>query len=77
MTHPTPAADPGGRTAAPTPSPPGKGLRQGSVGLLGAVALGLSSVAPAYSIAVTLGLVTLSVGDLAPPPCCWVSCRSC
>ncbi|MFI8423569.1 APC family permease [Streptomyces sp. NPDC085479] len=66
MTHPTPAADPGGRTAAPTPSPPGKGLRQGSVGLLGAVALGLSSVAPAYSIAVTLGLVTLSVGDLAP-----------
>ncbi|MEV5612758.1 APC family permease [Streptomyces sp. NPDC052225] len=36
------------------------------MGLLGAVALGLSSVAPAYSIAVTLGFVTLVVGHLAP-----------
>ncbi|MFB7282661.1 APC family permease [Streptomyces hydrogenans] len=68
MTNPTPVAGPGGRAAAPPPpSPPlGKGLRHGSVGLLGAVALGLSSVAPAYSIAVTLGLVTLTVGQLAP-----------
>lgn len=56
-------------TAEATGSPPpstGKGLRSGSVGLLAAVALGLSSVAPAYSIAVTLGLVTLVVGHLAP-----------
>ncbi|MEY9873962.1 amino acid transporter [Streptacidiphilus sp. MAP12-33] len=44
----------------------GKGLRQGTVGLLAAVSLGLASVAPAYSIAVTLGLVTLVVGHLAP-----------
>lgn len=43
-----------------------KGLRSDSVGLLATVALGLASVAPAYSIAVTLGLVTLTVGDLAP-----------
>ena len=48
-------------------SPPGdKGLQGDSVGLLAAVALGLASVAPAYSIAVTLGLVTLVVGHLAP-----------
>lgn len=60
------------RTAAgarPGPSSPGaggKGLRTGSVSLLGAVALGLSSTAPAYSIAITLGLVTVTVGHLAP-----------
>jgi len=43
-----------------------KGLRRDSVGLMGAVALGLSAVAPAYSIAVTLGLVVMVVGHLAP-----------
>jgi amino acid transporter len=53
------------RTGSP-PTPADKGLRGGSVGLLAAVAMGLSSVAPAYSIAVTLGLVTLVVGHLAP-----------
>ncbi|MFF9428053.1 APC family permease [Streptomyces sp. NPDC014746] len=51
----------------PPPEPaPGKGLRGDSVGLLATIALGLASVAPAYSIAITLGLVTLVVGDLAP-----------
>ncbi|ANS24970.1 amino acid permease family protein [Rhodococcus opacus] len=50
----------------PPPAPTGKGLRGGSVGLLAAVALGLSSVAPAYSIAVTLGFMTMVVGNLAP-----------
>ncbi|WP_426368228.1 APC family permease [Streptomyces sp. E-08] len=57
-------------SASDTPPPPerplGKGLRGDSVGLLATVALGLASVAPAYSIAITLGLVTLVVGDLAP-----------
>ena len=43
-----------------------KGLAAGSVGLLSMVSLGLASVAPAYSITVTLGLVTLVVGHLAP-----------
>ena len=43
-----------------------KGLRSNSVGLLGAVALGLSAVAPAYSFAITLGLVVMVVGQLAP-----------
>lgn len=56
------------QTLAPTTTspPPSKGLRSGSVGLLASVALGLSSVAPAYSIAVTLGFVTMAVGHLAP-----------
>lgn len=62
MTNPT---DTGSRTG-PAPAPVGKGLRGGSVGLLASVTLGLSSVAPAYSIAVTLGFVTLTVGELAP-----------
>ncbi|MGJ5752785.1 amino acid/polyamine/organocation transporter (APC superfamily) [Streptomyces puniciscabiei] len=48
------------------PGTTAKGLRHGSVGLLASMALGLSSVAPAYSIAVTLGFVVLAVGDLAP-----------
>ncbi|MFJ9410234.1 APC family permease [Streptomyces sp. NPDC101393] len=52
--------------AKSAPPPTTKGLHGDSVGLLGTVALGLASVAPAYSIAVTLGLVTLEVGDLAP-----------
>ncbi|MFJ2766605.1 APC family permease [Streptomyces sp. NPDC087300] len=51
---------------APPDTPSDKGLSRDSVGLLATVALGLASVAPAYSIAVTLGLVTLVVGDLAP-----------
>ncbi|OPX07775.1 APC family permease [Mycobacterium sp. AT1] len=52
---------------AESPSDPtGKGLRTNSVGLLAVVALGLASVAPAYSIAVTLGFVVMVVGHLAP-----------
>ncbi|MFF5497702.1 APC family permease [Streptomyces aquilus] len=51
------------RRSTPTTA---KGLRPASVGLLASMALGLSSVAPAYSIAVTLGFVALTVGDLAP-----------
>ncbi|MFD0568208.1 hypothetical protein ACFQ0T_01585 [Kitasatospora gansuensis] len=62
-TNPT---DVEGRTSPPPARTTDKGLRGGSVGLAAAVALGLSSVAPAYSIAVTLGLVTLTVGQLAP-----------
>lgn len=50
----------------PAAAPPGKGLRPGTVGLLGSVALGLSSVAPAYSIAVTLGFVTVVAQTAAP-----------
>jgi amino acid transporter len=48
------------------PDQANKGLRTDSVGLLAVVALGLASVAPAYSIAVTLGFVVMVVGHLAP-----------
>ncbi|MFD4910892.1 APC family permease [Kitasatospora purpeofusca] len=62
----TNATDVTATTRPSGPSPTDKGLRGGSVGLLAAVTLGLSSVAPAYSIAVTLGFVTLVAGHLAP-----------
>jgi len=58
--------DAGPRAGVSSPTTTAKGLRSGTVSLLGAVALGLSSTAPAYSIAITLGLVTVTVGQLAP-----------
>jgi amino acid transporter len=64
-TNPTDTG-PGADAPPAARAPAGKGLRGGSVGLLASVALGLSSVAPAYSIAVTLGYVTLVAGHLAP-----------
>ncbi|MCF2530256.1 APC family permease [Yinghuangia soli] len=65
-TEPVPIAPPGAPPAGVLATPADKGLRTGSVGLAAAVALGLSSVAPAYSIAVTLGFVTLVAGQFAP-----------
>lgn len=43
-----------------------KGLKAGSIGIGPTVALGLSAVAPAYSLAVTLGFVVLAVGASTP-----------
>ncbi|MBJ7385635.1 MAG: APC family permease, partial [Mycolicibacterium sp.] len=43
-----------------------KGLQAGALGLLGNVTIGLASVAPAYSLAATLGFVVLAVGEKAP-----------
>ena len=43
-----------------------KGLSGGSVGLLGSVTLGVSSVAPAYTFTATLGLVVAAVGVKMP-----------
>jgi amino acid transporter len=43
-----------------------KGLKAGSIGLLSSVVIGLASTAPAYSLAATLGFVTISVGLQAP-----------
>lgn len=43
-----------------------KGLQAGALGLVGNVVIGLAAVAPAYSLAATLGLVVLHVGDKAP-----------
>jgi len=54
---------------AEPPAPPavtGKGLQAGALGLVGNVVIGLAAVAPAYSLAATLGYVVLAVGDKAP-----------
>ncbi|MCU1528799.1 MAG: amino acid transporter [Frondihabitans sp.] len=43
-----------------------KGLRGNSLGLARSMALGLAAVAPAYSLAVTLGFVVVAVGKYTP-----------
>ena len=49
-----------------TPAVGGKGLQAGALGLVGNVVIGLAAVAPAYSLAATLGYVVLAVGEKAP-----------
>jgi|HubBroStandDraft_2_1064218.scaffolds.fasta_scaffold23061_3 amino acid transporter len=44
----------------------GKGLRAGSLGLISSVVIAVSSTAPAYSMAATLGLIVAVVGVHAP-----------
>ncbi|WP_333619129.1 APC family permease [Dietzia sp.] len=43
-----------------------KGLRSGALGLIDAIAIGVASTGPAYSIAATLGLVAAAVAWQAP-----------
>jgi hypothetical protein len=43
-----------------------KGLAEGSVGLLGGPVLGISSVAPAYALTATIGLVVAVAGVKMP-----------
>ncbi len=40
-----------------------KGLRKGSVGLFGGTILGISSVAPAYALTATIGILVAEAGD--------------
>lgn len=47
---------------APTSGSEDKGLRKGAVGLVGSVVIGMSSTAPAYSLAASLGFVVASGG---------------
>ena len=47
---------------APTPVEVDKGLKKNAVGMLSSVVIGIASTAPAYSLAVTLGLVTAVAG---------------
>lgn len=49
-----------------TPAVGSKGLQAGALGLVGNVVIGLAAVAPAYSLAATLGYVVLQVGEKAP-----------
>lgn len=44
----------------------GKGLAAGELGLVGSVSIGVSSTAPVYSLAATLGFIVLAVGEQAP-----------
>jgi len=51
----------------PKPAPPGgKGLRAGSLGLISSVVIAVSSTAPAYSMAATLGLIVAIIGVHSP-----------
>jgi len=43
-----------------------KGLKGGAIGLLSSIVLGVSSTAPAYALAATLGFVVIAVGVKAP-----------
>ncbi|WP_369137041.1 APC family permease [Modestobacter versicolor] len=43
-----------------------KGLRTGALGLVSSIVLGVSSTAPAYALAATLGFVVIAVGVQAP-----------
>lgn len=51
-------------TAATDTTAVDKGLRTGALGLFGSVVMGISSTAPAYSLAASLGLVVASGGAL-------------
>src|SRR6202167_5214122 len=67
-----PVASPGqgARAEAPGPvpgaEPDGKGLRAGALGLISSVVIAVSSTAPAYSMAATLGLIVAIVGVHSP-----------
>jgi amino acid transporter len=58
---------------APSPAPVrvegqavDKGLKPGALGLVSSIVLGVSSTAPAYALAATLGFVVIAVGVKAP-----------
>jgi len=53
-------------TSAPAPAPHDKGLRSGAIGLISSVVIAVSSTAPAYSMAATLGLIVAVVGVHSP-----------
>jgi amino acid transporter len=51
---------------APAPASQDKGLRPGAIGLISSVVIAVSSTAPAYSMAATLGLIVAIVGVHSP-----------
>lgn len=60
----TVAGTPGmlGDAAAAPPAEAGKGLKTGALGLVSSTVIGVASTAPAYSMAASLGFVTLALG---------------
>src|SRR5580658_264532 len=59
-------AEPIAPASAPASAPHDKGLRAGTLGLLSSVVIAVSSTAPAYSMAATLGLIVAVVGVHSP-----------
>jgi len=58
--------------ARETGAPGEKGLKTGALGFVSNVVIGVASTAPAYSLAVSLGLVALAVG-IASPAIMWMA----
>jgi amino acid transporter len=63
---PEPAAAPASPAPARASASPDKGLRAGALGLISSVVIAVSSTAPAYSMAATLGLIVAVVGVHSP-----------
>jgi amino acid transporter len=57
---------------APAGAPGTKGLKTGALGFVSNVVIGVASTAPAYSLAVSLGLVVALVG-IASPAIMWLA----
>src|SRR5579863_907701 len=55
-----------GPEVAGHPPEGGKGLKVGALGMMASLVIGVASTAPAYSLAASLGFVTLAVGIQAP-----------
>ena len=53
-------------TEPPAPVKSDKGRQAAALGLAGNIVIGLASVAPAYSLAATLGYVVVAVGEKSP-----------
>ncbi len=53
-------------TGAPPEDVAEKGLKSGALGLISSIFMGVSSTAPAYSMAATLGLIAAKVGLISP-----------
>ena len=63
MTTTAPAGPPTSGSSGVDGTAMDKGLKAGSLGLVGSVVVGLASTAPAYSLAAALGFVVTGLGD--------------
>jgi len=60
--HPPHPVEPPKQATAGVASEADKGLKSNAIGLLSSIVIGVASTAPAYSLAVTLGLITAVMG---------------
>src|ERR1700733_3629373 len=54
-------------TLAKSEQPGDKGLKEGALGFISSVVVGVASTAPAYSLAATLGFVVIAIAGLQAP----------